>query len=1189
MNSLLRLIASFGIVLSVFFVQHVHAQENETPNIEITPKVYLHDGQSDSPEVTFTVLADVSVESAAIWEQNGHDVVIEFDLINNGNPEPEILYAAQLYKEIISEGKVIGDILVHEYVYPDVVHLDKGAVVHKQITYTVPNIFEGEYILRILVANKQGFEYGGTTLGKVIFSGGQIYGEEYIDPSTCSLSIKGDDTIYSLLHGADINTGTETLLLRCRDTVYATYESATPHFVFRERSAFGDIVLETIVLRDDMEVVDGDMIEVFVPLPTKPQSYLVKMDFVTDDGKPLSNEVTFRTVVQGESATIKNATLDKSSYTTGEEAVVKLVASGYADIFPGARGNDAYEFESTGTDDLSITVQIVSNGLACSDVQTISLPVNKGGLFETSVSIINDCAQPTVSAFITNKENKVLSDLHSNGTTVETIPTPSESSYSVFEIGVMLVFILIFLIGLGVFMVHNNKKIKETSTVLLLIFVFGFGLLGPQNVSATTFVIDLSYLGALMSYTGWYNLSDSDIPCGASVTGNAKMELTGCGNTAVNADIAIDGVTMYSHFHDELEYSLFGFTLDTGWVSRTVGPKTTAGNVKFDFTIASTDPHNPSYDFVDTLTQASNFTVGLCAGFTEKVDSNTGCAVLGDPTKNASVDVSISNSTILVDIYGFKCSTQDWVYQAGSTYTCVFDGPGTKTIGYYVKTTTGQTLTKNISVLVQDCNADFTPNATVLTCAIPSNGTEEGQIGASITSPNVTVTQYGFKCGSKDWVYQSGNAYVCKFEDPGVVNIKYSIKDTFNIVTIKELNPTVNMCASTFVPELGPGVGCARAGDDTKNALVDVSVSSSSLAITEYGFKCGSENDWVYQTGDSYTCVFKTPGYKVITYSVKDINDNVNTATRSITIQSCDITFTHSAVPTSICATAGNSGENGTFDLSITNPNVSPVVQYGFTCGLEPEVTQTGNTSTCTFDAPGDYFIQYSAQDTYGNVGTAFDVVSVAPCNCFPATASIDINGITGSADVAQDAPFTINSSFTSPNSTYSCTLETPIRSPLTDSVAVGLVDSTGDTLPDAGALPSDAAINPYTLMCVSAHCPSVSATVNANILPPAFTVQLDTVPVNTLDVLSPVTWSIIVDGGVPFDIGEYEVNWAGNINDFGWYTNPDGTPNDSIRHKTTQFSTLGTKSVTVTVTDKWGQSASATKTITVEDNRDPQ
>lgn len=806
---------------------------------------YVAGGEEESG-MTFTVTAQVNVNAGVVAEQRDHEFIIEFELTNNGNLEPEVLYAVQLYQVTGS-----GELLVDEKVYPEVLSLASNTTVQKQITYTAPTfLVGGEYLMRILSSNKKGFEYGGTTLGTYSITDQHKEGELYIDQAECFLVVEGadDTTVHGRLNGVDINPSEDSLLLRCNG-VTLTDESVKAQFTFRERSSFGDVISKATVPFGDITFSDEEGNEgmyMKVPVLSKPQSYFTAMTLVTSEEVPISNEVTFRYVVQGDSATIKNISLDKSSYKAGEEAKVKVIVSGLADVFPEARGRDSntFDFEGNPVADFQVRFQIANKGgEVCSEEVTKTLPAYGGEIYDVSIPITSNCEQPTISAEVVNVQGAVLSEATFDVAMPDeqtSDANTAEANTSLLEKIVLSVSIILLLGVVGMYLLHNFKKTPQVPLAILFI-VIGIGFAGvPEEASADSFFISF-FPNHPIFYTGWYQLADSSVNCGDSITGESKINLSACDNLELSTKMYTDGTEVYSDYHYNTYCHTSGscgnWSIDSGWRSRNVGSKTSSGSVGFDFRIQRI--HNLK-GFTDVKSKSAGYSVGACINFTANVGTPSSCVRSG--VTSATVAVSITNPSVSVAQYGFKCGGEVWVWKTSNTHTCTFSYAGIYDIQTGIKNPAGAVnplLTKHNSVTVYECP-----------CATPTS-----YLKVNDQEGTVTVNQ-GDNYTVKWSLSNPGESYTCTLTKPLEATIVGSQTGTALVGSrMDAINTLRNMSnASTNYTYTFSCTGVGTCAPISKTLNVQVNAAEFKVSATPDGttYEVGDEVTWHAEPSGGY-------------------------------------------------------------------------------------------------------------------------------------------------------------------------------------------------------------------------------------------------------------------------------------------------------------------------------------------------
>jgi len=92
------------------------------------------------------IVADINIQNVKIKNQNDHEITLSFDFVNNGDMvEAGVLYAVQLSKETKVSEISSSYIVVDEELQKEVISINPGETVHKEVSYSVPVVFSGEH------------------------------------------------------------------------------------------------------------------------------------------------------------------------------------------------------------------------------------------------------------------------------------------------------------------------------------------------------------------------------------------------------------------------------------------------------------------------------------------------------------------------------------------------------------------------------------------------------------------------------------------------------------------------------------------------------------------------------------------------------------------------------------------------------------------------------------------------------------------------------------------------------------------------------------------------------------------------------------------------------------------------------------------------------------------------------------
>lgn len=351
--------------------------------------------------LTFTAddaVANVGVYGITVRAQKENTLNIGFDILNRGSVQSGVIYNVSIFKKSNPATPV-----AQNTYDADVVHLAAGETVHKDIVYTAPTYLKGEYTAEVNIKTADGLVLAKNRTEVFSLSGS---GEGvFVDTQKCYVTVDGADTArYTLSQGVDMTTD-ESLTMHCAITSDFSKEvSVTPVIETRYRSVVGKIV--STEKQAALTLAVGKTVDFTAKLPkvTEPQSYDATLSFVDSNNQLVSTVAVAHYVVQGQSATIQNFSLDKESYVVGDAAKATLVWSGAAGNFPGARKATEADAKLTRT----ISIQNDQKQACAKDVsQNIDMNTN-GGKEDVTIAITAACVNPIATVKIVGANGKVL-------------------------------------------------------------------------------------------------------------------------------------------------------------------------------------------------------------------------------------------------------------------------------------------------------------------------------------------------------------------------------------------------------------------------------------------------------------------------------------------------------------------------------------------------------------------------------------------------------------------------------------------------------------------------------------------------------------------------------------------------------------------------------------------------------------
>lgn len=393
---------------------------------------------------------DIGVFNTKIISQVGNKFNISFDVVNRDTPQAGLKYTLKLIKET-KEGQFLAD----SYISEDLFSVGTNSTVSKEVDYTAPNI-SGKYKIFIFLSNISGYNFGLGFAGEVDLSSSSKNLE--IIPDTCVLTIASDKVVkdekkFNLTEGVDIAM-TEDLKLSC-EVQNSSEDSldANPVYETHLRTLAGDIVSQNGGDTNSINFKAGEkkVISLILPKATKPQAYDVKVTL--KNGANLSNSIVVHYVIQGSSATILKASLDKDYYQKGDIAKIALSWAPSADSFIDSRTG-----KGTENSNLTLVSNITSStGKIClKSTESNLTQISISHKAEIPVSINSDCKNPKLSVLIKDANGNVLDQKEFTFDSTD-IPTSNNKVIIFIILGILI------LCGAAFFIINLKKKTNETN------------------------------------------------------------------------------------------------------------------------------------------------------------------------------------------------------------------------------------------------------------------------------------------------------------------------------------------------------------------------------------------------------------------------------------------------------------------------------------------------------------------------------------------------------------------------------------------------------------------------------------------------------------------------------------------------------------------------------------------------------
>jgi hypothetical protein len=496
---------------------------------------FAEEGNMPASENQFEIIADVNIYNPYIISQEGNDIQVGFTLSNGKGAQSDIRYSARLVKQISDELRVN----VYQKIYDDRVTLAENSGIDKGVLIEAPTYLDGEYEVWIFSQNGDGLPLSSSMVGVINLKNA---GMQHIDinESTCSLSIKGLDEKYSLRQGVDISPN-EELNLSCEaESFFDKTVTAKVSIETFRRTIYGDRVsavgeMQTIIFNPK----EKKKVDISIPQAKDPQAYDIVVTLMDDMN--ISNTITAHYVIQGDSATISNLQLDKSTYVKGDKGIISFVWALSADSFLGSRtgkkdNKTVYYSLSIKNEKQEDCVKPIEHRLLTRD----------GATTKTNADIIRDCAQPVVNLAIEDENRKILAEKGYdfsisnqddgiaqsaiNGSGREGIDT---KNIAWVVIGIVTLMALMAMVGYGI----KNRSVK-----LFVWLVLGGSMLMVHGASAATITHSIRSTADDHNFTGTageYVMCEYTAPTSVSAGANFQVTSSGCVVNICSNDVNI--------------------------------------------------------------------------------------------------------------------------------------------------------------------------------------------------------------------------------------------------------------------------------------------------------------------------------------------------------------------------------------------------------------------------------------------------------------------------------------------------------------------------------------------------------------------------------------------------------------------------------------------------------------------------
>lgn len=434
------------------------------------------------------LLATVNIQSVKIISQEGNVFKISFSISNREILQAGVKYGVQLIKV-----DKTNQYIIDEYTYDESLTLSENTSINKEITYTAPAELNGNYFLRLVSKNSNGFPFAFSNTNAVTLIS-SVKGVSILTDS-CTLSLNDKDVSKFITTGISLNS-TDKLNLTCEGVNSSNTDiEVTPSFDTRYISAYGEVVIVPASTPITFNKLEKKSFSVLIPVASlKPQSYNTSM--YLKSGDITSNKTFINYSINGTIATISNLSLDKESYVKGDTANVSiyglfsngpLIKNDKGDIAPPS--------------DMTLTASITNgNNRKCSAVIENKIsPISQLPQLNIPIKITRDCINPQVSVTVKDDKGVTLAEQTFSFNT-GAVKNNNISKWLGISIVVLILIILVIYIYLkkkkedkGDINGQNsgqNTPITPIASLFLFIALFSiFGLASAKVANADTVAV----------------------------------------------------------------------------------------------------------------------------------------------------------------------------------------------------------------------------------------------------------------------------------------------------------------------------------------------------------------------------------------------------------------------------------------------------------------------------------------------------------------------------------------------------------------------------------------------------------------------------------------------------------------------------------------------------------------------------